>query len=304
MSTYNSISSRTYNYAMPVMSNEEWDKILSNVSIVSFMQGYSCGLKTYNNYKIVSSTNNEISVQPDYIFYVDKDSFNNEDSEYHKIDCPKLYNSAPNEFIAFTSKEVKYDKIYDKEDAILPYKYDHRNLACYDCINDGNYEKVDIFNEEVKDEATKSLRMAYYIGIAKCRNNLYKMNAVQNSQGYEVIYVYDEMKKSPKVNKTTSLPESSIKSMEILMKPTINYDMSYEEVKIGDATSVFGDKTYPIHYNSSQMYTITVDVSSKKTESLEKFHINFYDVSSNEKLDNEKNDSLRGAIMAVKVIYK
>ena len=70
MSTYNQMLISTRDYAMPVMQNEEWEKILNNVSIVSFMQGYNCGLKIYSNYKIVSSTNNEISVSPRECYYV------------------------------------------------------------------------------------------------------------------------------------------------------------------------------------------------------------------------------------------
>ena len=58
MSTYNSQMAHSYSYEMPVMQNEEWSQILNNISIVSFMQGSSCGLKTYNNYMVVSSTNN------------------------------------------------------------------------------------------------------------------------------------------------------------------------------------------------------------------------------------------------------
>ena len=57
-------------FNMPVLASEEWEKIINNISIVSFMQGIKCGLKTYNNYAIVSSTNNEIMVTLDEIYYV------------------------------------------------------------------------------------------------------------------------------------------------------------------------------------------------------------------------------------------
>lgn len=146
MSTYNNMTSGQSSYAMPVMENEEWQKILTNPSIVSFLQGYHCGLKSYNNYMIVSSTNNEISISTENIYYVDKDGFSNETSEYHKIDCPKL-TSTSGEYIAFPSKEVKYDKVYNKHNSLLSYKYDHKNYACYECINDGNYEENEIFKK-------------------------------------------------------------------------------------------------------------------------------------------------------------
>ena len=69
MSTYNFQTSDAFQYEMPVLQNKEWERILTNVSIVSFMQGYSCGLKTYNNYMVVSSTNNEVTVDPQNIYY-------------------------------------------------------------------------------------------------------------------------------------------------------------------------------------------------------------------------------------------
>lgn len=213
MSTYNQESSRAYYYEMPVMQNEEWDKILNNVSIVAFMQGYPCKLKTYNNYKVVSSTNNEITVSPKNIFYVPKGNFNDENSEYHRIDCPKLPSTDAdgnqiNEYMSFNSKEIKYDRISSSDNDI--YLYDHKNLACYDCINDGNYleNSRDIFAEG------GAKKTAYYIAVGKEKNNLYKMNAIDNSQGYEI--VFDNSINHPIAN-TSSIDWSRIKAIEIVL---------------------------------------------------------------------------------------
>lgn len=213
MSTYNQESSRAYYYEMPVMQNEEWDKILNNVSIVAFMQGYPCKLKTYNNYKVVSSTNNEITVSPKNIFYVPKDNFNDENSEYHRIDCNKLPSTYAdrnpiNEYMSFNSKEIKYDRISSSDNDI--YLYDHKNLACYDCINDGNYleNSSDIFAEG------GAKKTAYYIAVGKEKNNLYKMNAIDNSQGYEI--VFDNSINHPITN-TSSIDWSRIKAIEIVL---------------------------------------------------------------------------------------
>lgn len=72
MSTYNNNESYLFEYEMPVIQASEWEQILSHISITSFMQGLKCGLKTYNNYKIVSSTNNDILVLPEEVYYVKK----------------------------------------------------------------------------------------------------------------------------------------------------------------------------------------------------------------------------------------
>ncbi len=190
-------------YAMPVIKFEEWEKITDNPSIVAFMQGLKCGLKIYNNYAIVSSTNNEVMVHPEQIYYVAYNRDNYEavnsgglrdvDSFYHRIDCGGLLSdcsSITNLGIrSFSSKEVKYDKIYDKTAVqSRPYKYDHKNLACYACINDGNYigdDYVDVFNSAVSPQY---LREAFYSAVGKERNNVYKMNAFSKSDGYQKVY--------------------------------------------------------------------------------------------------------------------
>ena len=158
--------SRTTEFNMPVFSEEEWNRILNNVSIVSFMEGMRCGLKYYNNYAIVTSTNNEISVTDNEIYYVPRilqeidastgakivsaldDDYVNEIA--HRVDCEELkLGDSTNNFYtssegwtswlgcnSFKSKEIKYDKILDSEGR---YVYDHKVYTDYDCIVDSNY---------------------------------------------------------------------------------------------------------------------------------------------------------------------
>lgn len=256
MSTYNKMLISTQDYAMPVMQNEEWEKILNNVSIVSFMQGYNCGLKTYSNYKIVSSTNNEISVSPREIYYVEKTDFSNENTEYHRIDCPKLLDidsGTTNSYIAFLSKEVKYDKIYDKANTQLPYKYDHKNFACYECINDGNYDNVELFDtsDGTMYSNCANLRKAYHIGVGKARNNLYKMNAVENSQGYEVVY------DGAVVKSTSTYGLDKIKSIEVVLDTIKTRD---SEENVLNYTVKVGSESV-----NSTIFTIVPNVTTKNT---------------------------------------
>lgn len=260
MSTYNNMLISTKDYAMPQIQNEEWDKILSNISIVSFMQGYNCGLKTYNNYKIVSSTNNEISVLPENIYYVEKKAFSDETTEYHKIDCPKLKEIDKSEtgkqYIAFISKDVKYDKIYDKTNAQIPYEYDHKNYACYDCINDGNYEKTAVLDTINYDNYTNqfpNLRKAYYIGVGKARNDLYKMNAVENSEGYEIITDASASK----------LDLSKIKAIEIVLDTIKTHDAEENVLnyKVSTTGSIaLNSTTYTVVPNVATTTTLRVNV--------------------------------------------
>lgn len=71
-------------YSLPVLTDTEWDNILSKISIVSFMQGLDCGLDVYNNYEIAYSSNNELTVIPSEIYYVPVDFFNDGGTDYRR----------------------------------------------------------------------------------------------------------------------------------------------------------------------------------------------------------------------------
>lgn len=327
LSTYNENEIYSFDYEMPVISNQEWDKILSKVSIVSFMQGFKCKLKTYNNYMIVSSTNNEIAISPDNIFYVPKSEFNNENSEYHRLDCEKVIESdvsSNKEYRAFSSKEVKYDKLYDKANKEVPYEYDHKNLACYQCINDVNYRHTNIFDSGLSEYASyANLRKAFYIAVGKERNNIYKMNAIDISSGHEVIY--DEKAGLSNPAKNSALTLDKVKEIEIVIG-TIN-TTDRNETTVSYTVGLGGtlnDETYSIPTNSSRDYTIRVAVNPNKTDlnysrSVSLANLYFTNLSgistatykdsvpeADRKTDfaDKNNDIVKRAIKYIRVIYK
>jgi len=229
MSSYNYMSQNSNSFNMPVIRETEWDKILNNISIVSFMQGFKCGFKTYNNYAIVSSTNNELTAIPEEVYYVRANEFNDENGIYHRIDCPDLFAVSEDtaspvvsiDTISFRSKEVKYDKIFNKSEAY--YEYDHKNLACYRCIvgssfaryeasagyggSEGRYGNMKELEDEIPaltesqliekergvgkgidvERLSYARKKAYYIGVGSARQSLYRTNALKESQGYEIV---------------------------------------------------------------------------------------------------------------------
>ena len=336
MSTYNMNTTEAYSYSMPVMTNDEWQQILSNVSIVSFMQGMKCGLKTYNNYMIVSSTNNEIVTSPEHIYYVQKDNFNDENTEYHSINCQKLmdadsvYNpvgsggSGYTQYLSFSSKEVKYDKIYDKYNTILPYKYDHKNLACYDCVNDGNYNTTNIFDETNPDYTRfANLRRAYYIAVAKERNDIYKMNAVENSEGYEIIYENRVGEGTELDSNYSKLPLSDIKAIEVVIgtvKTTDRNETTLSYRPYVGTNSYLNDTIYSMASNSTKEYTMYIEVdpnefgNSTDKVSKNKLHFDIQAENSTSVLKDDtlpegdykqqKDAVLKASIKYIRVIYK
>lgn len=303
MTTYNNNKIYSFEYEMPVIQADEWEQILTHISITTFMQGLKCGLKTYNNYKIVSSTNNDILILPEDIYYVPKEDFNDESSEYHKINCTKLIeiDSAGSniDYMAFSSKEVKYDKIYSSTRDNMNYEYDHKNYACYDCINDGNYfnydsdgdgnydAQINIFditnlNSDVYNSYC-NLRKAYYIAVGKERNDTYKMNAFTNSQGYEIIKTGTNTSGN---FENASLPVSRIKAIEISIGTiysenasisTAIYRFGYNDSS-NTQDDISGD-TYSVATNNSSnnsTQTITINVIPGKLSGNNEFSIDAF----------------------------
>lgn len=320
-------------YAMPILKESEWEQITNNISIVSFMQGFKCKLKYYNGYAIVSSSNNEIVTTPENIYYVQQSEFNNEMSDYHKYNCKKVIEienkkhkenegKAENEkdipkYISFTSKEIKYDKM-STSSTLLPYAYDHRNFACYDCINDGNYNGPNIFDiekSEFESETYKNLRKSFYIGVAKERNDVYKMNAVKKSEGYEIIYepLGDKYKDK---NRTSTLDIDKIKEIEIVFgaididerdETSLTFSARYKgtdntERNLKNQPGTSDPILYSIPTNTNNNYTWRLEVDSN-ISSTGKFMLKgllFY----NQNPTSRYNGNIKDAIKCIRIIYK
>ena len=158
MAVYNAGQGNEY-YQMPVLSETEWDKLLSNVSLLAFMQGFPCGLKTYNNYALVTSTKNEIMTNKDDIYYVPiydesvqgvltneqiKNNTGLDLDTIHKIDCTDSSwideVKTARYFQSFSAKEIKYDKVYNYQDGT--FAYDHVANECYYCVVNPNYSNI------------------------------------------------------------------------------------------------------------------------------------------------------------------
>lgn len=118
-------------FRMPKLTELDWDKILKNVNIVTFMQGLPMGNKVYNDYAIVTSTDNKQYVSPNSLYFIDSDN------TYHaimhavekKLNITKGYKSQD-------FKKVKYEGINKDGQNAYRYYYRRPEYACYECIVD------------------------------------------------------------------------------------------------------------------------------------------------------------------------
>ncbi len=123
-----------YNFKVPILNDEEWNTITTNISITAFMQGLQIGFKTYNSYVTVTNTeNNDYSTKQNLCF-INLDEAN---SQYHMIDCPRLTGT---NIIGYRKVDFEASSVeLSSED--IQYYYKHTNLPCYNCIVGRNYDK-------------------------------------------------------------------------------------------------------------------------------------------------------------------
>ena len=154
MASYSRNSS--YNFRMPVLQDTEWDQILSNISVIGFMQGIPMGMKVYNGYSYVVNTMNKEMVTEDMVCFTDTNG------KIHKYDCPQMIESG-----AIGHKQYLFEKIqierteqvngshettrewtfrtqsdYQNPDGSYD-QFDYGNYEfCYYCMVSNNYEPV------------------------------------------------------------------------------------------------------------------------------------------------------------------
>lgn len=97
----------SYEYALPVLTEQDWDTITNNIAITSFVQGFTIGnYKYFSDYAIVANTSTKD--------FVDRKSFyinhnNNGKEEYHNPGCEDLINSTENDYISYRTVDYRRD---------------------------------------------------------------------------------------------------------------------------------------------------------------------------------------------------
>lgn len=188
ISTYNAnhgiaieAQSVPYAYQLPVLSGADWDSILNNVTMVSFMQGIPCGNTTFNNYAVVKSDENNTEVSVDNLYFTA--NMDDSNSNYHKIDCAEL-NTPNSVYDSDLSAEFKYDakKLNSKID-------NNDNIICfYDDSTNTYYEVVEQDGEKSVGAAVSAAEAATRMWQAS--PGVYR-SWIDATNGSELRYLYD-----------------------------------------------------------------------------------------------------------------
>lgn len=159
-------------YKMPKFSEEDWEKIYTNISVISFVQGMNLGFKNYNNYCILNSTNSQEYVNPNLMYFTDGNG------EYHDIRCEKLITATTIEGYKIGDFEKLTRNVMNEETgkADTEYYYKHDETACYKCIN-GSINSDKSIYQYVRDSATDvNVKKSYFTALAKERHNTTKLS--------------------------------------------------------------------------------------------------------------------------------
>ncbi len=217
MATYGKKSTATATtpeFNMPQFTVYDWDKILNNVCVVSFVQGLVTGTTTYNNYAIIPSTENEQHVSETDLYYIayqeNSDGTYETDGSYHRIGCPHLGDGLDKNRLTIVgynrtefSRQVAIDRIGNtgsrgsqlKEirdgSQSSVYYYPHTENACYYCVINAMEAELgteDTIEEKYREDRWLAIsptydqrRLAYYRALARERRDIIKASEYINA---------------------------------------------------------------------------------------------------------------------------
>ena len=150
-------------FQMPKLKDEDWDKIMNNIAVISFFQGANIGGKIYNGYSVIANTMNEDVVMEDSIYIKSGDnicditqnglSTENAVGIFNINTEPRTASDGTKYFIPVTGT-LSYDSIITRNNIS---EYFNGNLKDY-----------------VKNIISPDLRKVYYTALARERYGLYR----------------------------------------------------------------------------------------------------------------------------------
>ncbi len=164
----------TYEFKMPKLSEEDWDKIMNNVTLISFLQGLSIGGKIYNGYSVINNNENYEVVTENSIYIVENK--NDMNSTYHRITDKSIdSNVSTSNSIGIFNMDVEKRSLGSTTSETTLYYYPHYYLGCYTCYvtqtNTGSYTNI----YEYIDDCSEVVKKLYYTALGRERYSMYRI---------------------------------------------------------------------------------------------------------------------------------
>lgn len=188
IANYNAGSSSIFEFQMPIFTDNDWEKVLNNISVSVFMQGIPIKAKYFNSYCIVTNDKNEEVVTTDSIYVLSRNK--NNEIEVHLSGCTDLIDNEGYEIIG------AYNAIdFERQTVVISqgderYYYPQYASKCYNCIVNASqtYDINGIISNDLRKFDVKSneyqkynkdisiLRKTYLTALGRERYDLYRTN--------------------------------------------------------------------------------------------------------------------------------
>ena len=181
------MSGTSVNFQMPKLDEPEWEQVVNNISIISFLQGLNIGGKVYNGYSVITNNRTKEVIPENSIYILTKD-----DHKYHRANDKNLLSGDEKlsnaEGVLYMDFEIKSAETSEDGNKYYIPKGDTTSpvTGCYDCIvNQTAVESTDNFYKYMTQDNTatrKKLAGIYFTALGRERYGLYR-----TSNNYEAI---------------------------------------------------------------------------------------------------------------------
>ena len=156
-------------YKLPIFTEEDWQKIFSNITMIAFMQDLPVKFGTYNNYAIATSTGNKEYIPEDGVYFIDSTN------TYHRITCRKILDREidVNNLTGYKALDFERNNV-SIEGKDTHYYYPHNATACYECIVSSNYEKLRDKDGNLNSKITGELKELFDSAVSREKVTQYK----------------------------------------------------------------------------------------------------------------------------------
>lgn len=164
ISNYNSYSGSTTDFQMPKLKQTDWDKIMDNMSIITFMQGLNIGGKIYNGYSVVTNTKNKEVVTEDSIY------IKTSDGQVHTRFCEDL-RTISSGMSAFSKVDLERKTAEGEKGSI--YYIPKYGILSYNCLVNANTQI------NTNWEENEYLKRIYYTALGRERYGQYRTTLIK-----------------------------------------------------------------------------------------------------------------------------
>lgn len=166
IASYNNYGKDTKaNFQMPKLKEDEWDKLLNNISVISFLQGLNIGGKIYNGYSIINNNNNAEVVSENSIYIADK-------SNYYNVKSMKS-DVGSGAYQGIFNNDLERKSVIDNT-GVYYYYFPKTQLADYSSVVSSSNLIQDNIYEYLNGK--DNLAKIYYTALGRERKGMYRVN--------------------------------------------------------------------------------------------------------------------------------